>query len=73
MKVKVLQLTEGTRNTHSATMSMALRRIASSPLETLQKIERDLETGLRQQKLNQRDAGVLLGKVRLEIANRHFH
>lgn len=61
-----------TQNTHAATMSIARRAIAAADMTTLEKIANDLEQGIKQHRLNRTDAKHLLGKVRLEIAHRHF-
>ena len=73
MKFKATHSLENHRNTHSITMSMALRKISSTTLDDLQRIANDLETGIQNKQLNTYDAKQLLGKVRMEIANRHFH
>lgn len=73
MKTKSTSVTEGSRNTFAATMALASRVISEANLSTLRRIELDLETGLRQHKLDQHDAGKLLGQVRCEIADRSLH
>jgi hypothetical protein len=73
MKQRATKLFDGSRNTHSTTMSLALRTIAKSSMDNLIRIRQDLENGIKQHKLNQHDAKVLLSKVQREIAERHFH